>query len=222
MRSTTGLAALACLAAVIAIAAGRPQASSAPQQDHAPQPPGGLSSTAPAQEQETRPRFRADIELVQLDVSVLARDRKPVGGLTAADFTVLENGRVRPIRAFAPVQLSRPASPAPGGWATTVTPDVATNQIGAEDGRLVIILMDRSIPVGPPTTVARRVATAAIEALGPQDLAAVVSTSGGIPQNLTADRTRLIDAIDQRDWSTRISKEQEEIVGKEDPLSDGR
>jgi VWFA-related protein len=49
---------------------------------------------------------------------------------------------------------------------------------------------------------ARKIATAAVEALGPNDLAALVSTSGGVPQNLTTDHARLIKAISQRDWAT--------------------
>src|SRR5882672_9676566 len=60
--------------------------------------------------------------------------------------------------------------------------------------------------------------------MGPHDLAALVSTSGAVPQNLTADRTRLIQAINERrDWSTGISKEQNAILpAPNDPLSDGR
>src|SRR5262249_20657824 len=88
-----------------------------------------------------------------------------------------------------------------------------------------IILMDRSIPPGQPTMVARRVATAAVEALGPGDLAALVSTSGGAPQNLTVDRARLIRAINdpRRDWGTAHSRAQQEImVIPDDPLSDPR
>ena len=107
---------------------------------------------------------------------------------------------------------------------TTIPLDVVTNQVGQQEGRLVIILMDRSIPTGEPTLVARKVATAAVEALGPHDLAALVTTSGGVPQNLTADRTRLIRAInEQRDWSTGHSKELKDVMMiPDDPLSDGR
>ncbi|HET7220976.1 MAG TPA: hypothetical protein VFJ02_23140, partial [Vicinamibacterales bacterium] len=53
----------------------------------------------PAQPQLDRPQFRAGVELLQLDVAVLDDKREPVRGLTAADFTVLENGAVKPIRA---------------------------------------------------------------------------------------------------------------------------
>jgi VWFA-related protein len=114
-------------------------------------------------------------------------------------------------------------------WAAEVPPDVVTNQAGDQDGRLVIILMDRTIPVQQPTLVARKIAVAAVEALGPHDLAAVVSTKNGAVQNssiqnLTADRTRLLRAINAGDPSTGISVEAEEIptMGKLDPRNDGQ
>jgi VWFA-related protein len=49
-----------------------------------------------------------------------------------------------------------------------------------------------------------------------------VTTGGLTPQTLTSDRARLLRAVNQGDWSTIISPEQQEIVGKYDPLSDGR
>ena len=184
--------------------------------------PAGPPGAPQEQRQGDTPRFRGGVELVQLDVSVLDGKRRPVLGLTASDFTILENGEQRPVRAFDAVHLP-PGGPAAEAVLTAAVPlDVATNQVGQQDGRLVVILMDRSIPAGQPTIAARRIATEAVEALGPGDLAAVVSTSGGVPQNLTADRTRLIHAIERRDWSTGITREQEEIMGKLDPLSDGR
>jgi VWFA-related protein len=167
--------------------------------------------------------FRGGVELVQIDVSVLDGKRQPVTGLTASDFTVLENGVPRPIRAFTAVDLPARAPAAPP-WAHDAAPDVATNAVGDQDGRIVIILLDRTIPPQGPSLTARRTAVAIINALGPDDLAAVVSTSGGVPQNLTADKARLVQAVSQRDWSTAISKEAEDIptMGKQDPLSDGR
>jgi VWFA-related protein len=174
--------------------------------------------------------FRAGVELVQIDVSVLDGKRQPVKGLTAADFTVIENGVPRPVKAFAEVTLPPRPAPTAGDavWATSVPPDVVTNEVGQEDGRLVIILMDRTIPVGEPTVAARKIAAATIDALGPHDLAAVVSTSGGVPQTFTSDRTRLAKAIDQRDWSTDTSQDAKEMLAElspdlaSDALSDGR
>ena len=185
----------------------------------------GTSASAqlpPPRESQDTPRFQSGVELIQLDVSVLDRNRNPVTGLTASDFTVLENGIARPIRAFAPIQLpAQPGSPGPLRR-SPVESDVAANDTGNHYGRLVVILMDRTIPPGEPTLTAKRAATAAIASLGPMDLAAVATTGGGIPQSLTADRERLLAAVNRGVWSTGISREQEDIIGKDDPLSDGR
>jgi VWFA-related protein len=187
--------------------------------------------TVATQGQQTgRPVFRAGVELVQIDVSVLDGKRQPVKDLTAADFTVIENGVSRPVKAFAEVTLPPRPAPTAGDavWAASVPPDVVTNEVGQEDGRLVIILMDRTIPVGEPTVAARKIAEATIDALGPHDLAAVVSTSGGVPQTFTSDRTRLMKAIEQRDWSTDTSQDAKEMLAELSPdlapdaLSDGR
>ena len=93
--------------------------------------------------------------------------------------------------------------------------------------------MDRTIPIEQPTVTARKIATAAVESLGPHDLAAVVSTNNSAVQtravqNLTADRARLLDAINAADPSTGMSATAEGIMNmpgspfKVDPLNDSR
>ena len=212
--------------ATIAVTLGLNAWSAAPGPSTASQP--GQTAAArlsrpQAQTQVDQPVYRGGVELIQLDVSVLDRKRQPVTGLNAEDFTVFENGVQRPVRAFTSIQLPvrRPSGLTP---LTAVPNDVATNQVGQQEGRLVIILMDRTIPTGQPTMAARKIAIAAVEALGPHDLAALVSTSGAMPQNLTADRSRLIRAINERrDWSTDHSKDQKAVMPiPDDPLSDGR
>jgi VWFA-related protein len=147
------------------------------------------------QQPQAQPAFRSGVDLVQVDVSVLDRDRQPVRGLTAADFTVREDGKVRPVEAFSAIEL--PARPAPTGaaWLRDVAPDVATNAI-PRDGRLVVILFDRTIR-NANRPAARLVAEAAVDQLGPADLAAVIYTSRGVPQNFTGDRRLLMSAIAQ-------------------------
>jgi VWFA-related protein len=172
----------------------------------------GLALSAqqpPAQREPVQFRTRTDI--VQVDVSVLDNQRRPVRGLTQADFTVLEDGRPRPVEVFTAVDLPDRPAPTQGTWTRQVPLDVVSNQAAGHEGRLVVILMDRSIPVGQPTIAARRIAAEAVESLGPWDLAAVVSTSGGVPQNLTSDRARLLRVINQGAWSAGVSAEASEV-----------
>lgn len=175
------------------------------------------------------PQFRTGVELVQIDVTVLDNQRRPLTGLTASDFTVLDDGVETPIRAFTPVELARPLS-SPPVWAGDTSPDAVTNQAAREDGRLLVILLDRSIVAEQPTITARKIAAAAVQSLGPNDLAAVVSTRNGAVQgvavqNLTADRPRLLRAINAIDPSLDISPEAEAIMNRDpgfkiDPLNE--
>jgi VWFA-related protein len=142
--------------------------------------------------------FRARVDLIQVDVSVLDRDRRPVSGLTAADFILTEDGRPRPIVSFTAVHVPAPAAPA-AGWVADIAPDVATNT--HPPGRLVVIAIDDAAlsTNGALWGVqkARAAARAAVKELGPDDLAALVLTEyGRTAQNFTNNRLRLLTAID--------------------------
>ena len=150
------------------------------------------------------PTFRSGVDIVQLDVVVLDRNRKPVAGLTAKDFTILEDDKPRPLAAFATVTLPEwpatdPTTPAAATWTREVSSDVSTNQ-RPNDGRVAVIVMDRSIPMEQPTVAARKIAHAIVDALGPNDVAAIVRTGHfndeGFQQGFTADRARLRRSID--------------------------
>jgi hypothetical protein len=77
------------------------------------------------------PQFRTGVELVQLDVTVLDNQRRPLTGLTASDFTVLDDGVETPIRAFTAVELAQPLA-SPPVWAGDTSPDAVTNQATRE------------------------------------------------------------------------------------------
>ncbi len=150
--------------------------------------------------------FRTGVDAVQLDVSVLDADRRPVRGLTAADFTILEEGKPRRLLAFSAIDLPPlpPESPSP---ADAVQPDVTRNDL--PPGRLVVILIDpfverpgesRGLPMSPATL--RATAQRIVDSLGPGDLAAVGHTIYGVPQNFTTDKSRLKRAIDSSAYGT--------------------
>src|SRR6187399_288574 len=82
-----------------------------------------LSLTGRAQQPLSQPQatFRAGVDLVEVDVSVLDKDRRPVRGLA-----------------------EREPSPARAAWVRDVPPDVTTNDVRPE-GRLVVIMLDWSI-----------------------------------------------------------------------------
>jgi len=143
-----------------------------------------------------RPEFRESTDLAHIDVVALDADRRPVRGLTAADFTLRVGGKVRTIRAFAAVDLPAPSSPSMpmAAWTRDIAPDVQTNT-GPDDGRLVVIFFDRSIPPGPKLFTAQQIARAAVSELGPNDLAAVTAVRARPAQDITADRGLLLRAI---------------------------
>jgi VWFA-related protein len=141
------------------------------------------------------PRFTAGVDLVQIDVSVLDRHGAPVTGLSADDFVVLENGKPQQIRGFASIAVPPPIA-LPAAWLRDIGPDVVSN--AAETRRFVVILMDDAFTgfEEGEAKLAKAVARAAVERLGPADLAAVVFTFLGRAQNFTADRRELDAAIE--------------------------
>ena len=139
--------------------------------------------------------FTTGVELVRLDVSVLDKDRRPVRGLTARDFTVLDDGNPQPIVAFSEVDIPD-AEPAAAEWMQQVGSDIATNQLDLR--RIIVIVMDdgtTSVDDGA-VNAAKQIARGVIGRLGPNDLAAVVFTLKGKSQNFTSDRRRQIAAAD--------------------------
>lgn len=180
-RRSAGRFVMWCLAAMAVLIAGRT----------------ALQSQSPAQSPQLPIQSRVDLVLV--DVLVIDKNRVPVRGLTAADFTLLEDGVERPIGAFTPVTLSgggssaRPASVPPA----TAAPSTALgNDEGSREGRIVVVLFDRTIAIDE-MPYARRAAEQLVDELGPNDLAMVMHTGVPESQSFSADRQELLAAIAQ-------------------------
>ena len=87
------------------------------------------------------PAFRTAVDLMQLDVSVLDRNRRPVRGLTAADFTILEDGKPRNVQTLLEINIP-PVSRANAVWESSQPRDVATNATVRDAKRIVVIVID--------------------------------------------------------------------------------
>lgn len=146
--------------------------------------------------QNAPPQFRARTDLVTLDVAVLYPDRRPVRGLEARHFVVLEDGVDQPIETFGEVELP-PPNPLPDGWRRETASDVIDN---ADDpsGRLVAIVLDDGDPKMTPAVAAaaQRVARDVIERLSPGDRGAIIfSRQRHLSSVVTTDHPRLLAAV---------------------------
>jgi VWFA-related protein len=142
------------------------------------------------------PVFRSSLELRQLDVTVLDRDRRPVSGLTVEDFTLTEDGVPQKIEAFSFVAVEGGVRSGPV-WASSVASDVVTNDL--DSARVFAIVVDdiggmgdvwarNQLPDSLRTFVSQ---------LGPDDVAAVIFH--GYPDrsvNFTRDKARLAASAD--------------------------
>jgi VWFA-related protein len=147
--------------------------------------------------QDPPPQFKTGIEVRQLDVVVVDGDGRPVRGLTAADFTVLEDGKPQKISTLEEVAVPA-AETAPAAWMRDVAPDTRTNDIPT-DGRLIVVLMDDAVTRDPELIEpARRIGREIVRQMGPADLAAVVYTlQNSKSQDFTSDRGRLLAAVER-------------------------
>lgn len=159
-----------------------------------------LTMVVRAQDQQPRPVFKTGVELVHLDVSVLDKDRKPLRGLTAADFAVKEDGKPQTIANFAAIDVPPRAAPPTATWMRDVSPDVVTNEtVSSPEGRLFVLLIDDAMIPPEPAMIAnaKKIGRGVIDRLSPNDRVAVVFTfASKNAQDFTTDRKKLLSAID--------------------------
>lgn len=155
--------------------------------------------TVGAQDARQRPpqdRFRAGIELVEVDVIVTDRLGEPVRGLTAEDFEIHEDGEPVEIAAFDAIELPDPQPEDRSATAAPASGAVIHNNLRALEGGIYVILLDFSTSPGVFDR-ARKAALALIDELGPTDQVAMMSTGGQEEYQVefTTDRGRLTRAL---------------------------
>src|SRR5262245_61703428 len=111
-----------------------------------------IAAAAQAPPTQSPPIFRTGVDLVQVDVSVFDKNRRPIRGLTAADFTIREDGNPQKIEAFAAVDVPDVVT-STTEWVKRVSPDVVTNH--ADNRRLFAIVID-DVTIQPDQAATRQ------------------------------------------------------------------
>jgi VWFA-related protein len=148
------------------------------------------------------PTFRVAVELVEVDARVVDAQGTPIRDLRREDFRLFEDGVEQEIVGFSAVDIAVVPSPEPREAVRAAglpVLDVVSNRRDFE-GRLYVLLLDDRHVDEQRTADVRRLARQFVERnLGPQDLIAVVTTSGRLDasQDFTADRGLLLRAIDR-------------------------
>jgi len=145
-----------------------------------------------------QPIFRAKINLVRVDVSVLARGGDPVEDLQASEFIVKEDGIPQTVET---AQFVRLTGQTPSDLKESIvirSPEHASVEAAREDVRLfVLFLDDYHVDKAPQVMIPlRRTLKAFVEKLGPYDLVAVMDPLTPLTHlEFTRDRTALFERV---------------------------
>ena len=140
---------------------------------------------------QSQPTFRAGVELIRIDVSVLDKAGKPVTGLQPEDFVVTIDGAPRRV-SFA--TFYGPTPDAPGAApAASPAPNVATNK-NAAPGRVVVFVVDLESMTPGYEKVLLQTASTLVDKLAPGDAVGLLLIPGkGV--EITRDRARVREAL---------------------------
>ncbi|HEY7476429.1 MAG TPA: VWA domain-containing protein [Vicinamibacterales bacterium] len=144
-------------------------------------------ATASGAARQQTPVFRGSVDLVTIDASVVDSQGRPIGGLGADQFSLKVDGQVR--RIVAAQFISRHATPADTTPGTSAASRASSNQ-AANDGRLVLIAVDRTNIRRLEGRSALRAAERFVDSLGPSDRVAVMGVSDGGEIEFSRDRPR--------------------------------
>lgn len=192
----------ACLSAAVIVPHAQSQSQSQGQSQAQSQTQ--VTTTKQPEQRGQIPTFRTSVDLRQLDVTVLDKDRRPMRGLTAADFTVIEDGVPQKIDAFSFVEVPDAVS-SETVWSTTATSDVVDNDL--DSSRVFVLFIDdvwgqgAHGPLGVSDPWGRKKMSESVryfvEKMGPDDIAAVVFPGMSRKSTpFTRDKAKLIGAIE--------------------------
>ncbi len=164
-----------------------------------------VSFICSAQEPE-EVRIKVDVNLMQVDVTVLDKSGRHVEGLTAADFQVFRDGKLQAIKNV--LYVSRPpVAPNVPAQSNTTAPSallaasLPSRQLQAKDVRRTIAVLIDDLSIGAFNLQAVREALRMfiLEKVQPGDLVAIHLSSGGLGlfQQFTTDKRAILASIDR-------------------------
>ncbi|HTM34270.1 MAG TPA: VWA domain-containing protein [Vicinamibacterales bacterium] len=143
--------------------------------------------------------FRAEVNYVEVDARVLDENGKFLGGLTAKDFQVFEDGKPQQVSIFSFVNLPVERAERPLFASKPIEPDVNTNLAG-QNGRVYLIVLDDLHTNALRSQQVKAAARQFIERyVGANDLVAVLHTSGrtNASQEFTSNPRLMLSAVDK-------------------------
>ena len=188
------LAVCALVPAAVLTQEPRPQPATAqtPQQ---PPPQPQQPQTPPPPDQ---PIFRAKVNLVRVDVTVMDRDGEPLENLQPSDFQVKEDGVLQTVET---VQFVRLSGSTPSDMRESIAIRSAAHanaEAAKEDVRLfVLFLDDYHVDKAPQVMIPlRRTLKAFVDKIGPYDLVAVMDPLTPLTHiAFTRDRNRILEIV---------------------------
>jgi VWFA-related protein len=151
------------------------------------------AATAQQPAQLPRPAFSSSVDIVSVDVNVIDRYGRPVRDLEAGDFSLSVDGRPRKIASAQFISVTAPPvapEPKPAEYSTNV---------GAANGRLIVIVVDRGsiAPVRSKDVLAA--AARFVSRLSPSDRVALFSIPSGPAVDFTTDHDSVVSALQRTD-----------------------
>jgi VWFA-related protein len=145
------------------------------------------------------PRFRAEVNYVEVDARVLDEQGQPIRGLTQKDFTVFEDGVRQTVATFSVVDIPIMTATDGAPLSAAVKPDVAENTQGGEKRRTYLIVVDDASIAMRSTGDVRAFLRRFIErSVGPDDLVGIATTGrDNAWENFTNDKPRLLAAVNR-------------------------
>ena len=175
--------------------------AAAPRQPPAsppPAPPPQAAQPAPPQTGDQRPTFRTEANFVRVDVYP-TRDGKPVLDLTAADFTIAEDGTPQKVESFEHVVV-RPAGPQSERIEPSSVREMEQAAANPRHRVFVIFLDGPHVNVAGSHDIAEPLIRLINRILGPDDLVGIMTPRMSAAQVVLARRTEVTEEQLRKHW----------------------